>query len=407
MSSDPSEAEKTFREALEAAIITGRRVHHGLNTLDRFVIDEAVRLFSSHVSASEEALSRLKDCGDGECDRTCLKCERELSARYKHEAERNKTAAERYARGEISTGKLGELVGTYDLHALRNAAQIRDAAMVADALGEAYASDIAAAKVKAEREAADLRAEVADLNAFVAGKAWEGDFKGLRAEVERYHRLRDAVNDSGDCLPKCDSYGHEEECPRVHTARWLEDLKGKLTALESTHAECVKTCRCLYCGRYSSSECFCRQLAALEADIEHRRVALEQANATIGRLKDAREKAEKALRNLLGKWGAADVGPHEEHCERVEKYKGACSCGGDALDAAFEAARAVLSPSSSPAACCAAAPRCGCWCTAVCCNPPSSPPVDAPQPEKVEPSPKTSGCAGKSSEISNGSRGKA
>jgi hypothetical protein len=70
---------------------------------------------------------------------------------------------------------------------------------------------------------------------------------------------------------------------------------------------------------------------------------LQQAASAEGVLRERAEKAEKALRNVLGKWDAAEVGPHEEHCEKVEKYKGTCSCGGDAFNAAIEGARAALS----------------------------------------------------------------
>ena len=44
----------------------------------------------------------------------------------------------------------------------------------------------------------------------------EADNAALKAQVEEYELLKRAVNEnSGDCLPECDSYGHAEGCEYV------------------------------------------------------------------------------------------------------------------------------------------------------------------------------------------------
>jgi len=47
--------------------------------------------------------------------------------------------------------------------------------------------------------------------------------------LEKYNLLAKAVNESTDeCLPTCDSYGHEENCPTITPAIWIENLQKKL-----------------------------------------------------------------------------------------------------------------------------------------------------------------------------------
>lgn len=60
-------------------------------------------------------------------------------------------------------------------------------------------------------------------------------------QQDGYELLKRAVNESSDgCLPGCDSYGHEENCPEVNSAFWLENrqreierLRAELTALRA------------------------------------------------------------------------------------------------------------------------------------------------------------------------------
>lgn len=56
-------------------------------------------------------------------------------------------------------------------------------------------------------------------------------------------QLRRVINDQFECLPKCDSYGHEEECPNVNfTAAYEQCMKARDGY--KREAERLSTCDC-------------------------------------------------------------------------------------------------------------------------------------------------------------------
>ena len=69
---------------------------------------------------------------------------------------------------------------------------------------------------------------------------------------EKYNLLAKAVNESTDeCLPTCDSYGHEENCPTITPAIWIENLQRKVDNL-SKIIECNNIKCCYLCDGYDA-----------------------------------------------------------------------------------------------------------------------------------------------------------
>ena len=59
----------------------------------------------------------------------------------------------------------------------------------------------------------------------------QAEIERLRAEVARYELLKRAVNESGDCLPTCDSAAHDKRCPNVNMHVALEDQQHEIERL--------------------------------------------------------------------------------------------------------------------------------------------------------------------------------
>jgi len=61
---------------------------------------------------------------------------------------------------------------------------------------------------------------------------------GWIADREKYRLLAAAVNeDSGECLPECDSFGHAEKCKNLDMAATLINLRRRLETAEHNHIE--------------------------------------------------------------------------------------------------------------------------------------------------------------------------
>lgn len=60
------------------------------------------------------------------------------------------------------------------------------------------------------------------------------DWEWLITEAEKYERLAKAINeDSAECLPNCDSYGHQEGCPVVEFDVRYVQMAEKVKELEN------------------------------------------------------------------------------------------------------------------------------------------------------------------------------
>ena len=61
--------------------------------------------------------------------------------------------------------------------------------------------------------------------------------ESLRSRLADYELLKRAVNETGDCLPDCDSYAHNEQCPNVNNHVVLQDKQREIESLRSRLAE--------------------------------------------------------------------------------------------------------------------------------------------------------------------------
>lgn len=61
----------------------------------------------------------------------------------------------------------------------------------------------------------------------------EGRVEDLRSRLADYELLKRAVNETGDCLPDCDSYAHNEQCPNVNNHVVLQDKQREIESLRS------------------------------------------------------------------------------------------------------------------------------------------------------------------------------
>lgn len=80
--------------------------------------------------------------------------------------------------------------------------------------------------------------------------------------------LRNAINESGDCLPGCDSYGHEEACPNINMLTVLRDQQKEIERLRGsrtskTRLSLLEDAWLKYgrhgvdCQRYGPHQCTC------------------------------------------------------------------------------------------------------------------------------------------------------
>ena len=84
------------------------------------------------------------------------------------------------------------------------------------------------------RSCHDRRALLAYVDALAAENAT------LRSRLADYELLKRAVNETGDCLPDCDSYAHNEQCPNVNNHVVLQDKQREIESLRSRLAEAEK-----------------------------------------------------------------------------------------------------------------------------------------------------------------------
>lgn len=62
-------------------------------------------------------------------------------------------------------------------------------------------------------------------------------YDALRSRLADYELLKRAVNETGDCLPDCDSYAHNEQCPNVNNHVVLQDKQREIESLRARLAE--------------------------------------------------------------------------------------------------------------------------------------------------------------------------
>jgi hypothetical protein len=93
---------------------------------------------------------------------------------------------------------------------------------------------------EAELVAASWKRE-AELNEQAANES-----SGYAKRLADYETLKRAINESGDCLPTCDSYAHDDHCPNVNMhvvlqdqQREVESLRSRLAKLQGGEACCV------------------------------------------------------------------------------------------------------------------------------------------------------------------------
>ena len=142
--------------------------------------------------------------------------------------------------------------------------------------------------------------------------------ESLRSRLADYELLKRAVNETGDCLPDCDSYAHNEQCPNVNNhvvlqdkQREIESLRSRLasTQLELTHA--ANTCA----GQQRRAEDAEARLADLEAERELIVQRAENAEAALEEADERHSRYVKAVRELAGM--AAKLIEADTRCEAM------------------------------------------------------------------------------------------
>jgi hypothetical protein len=144
--------------------------------------------------------------------------------------DRAREIAEDYISGPSSTcSALAEAIRAYGDERAKEVLACHDCREFRAVQTKMTEAALASEKVWANKRADALHAALMAARTDVASEKERAE----KAEAKR-KRLQDAVNDSDEpCLPGCDSYAHEEECPHVSMAASLSKLHARAEAAEA------------------------------------------------------------------------------------------------------------------------------------------------------------------------------